>query len=576
MAFSNFGEILMHNDNIDDYLLSLCTPENIKSIYLSYKKVKLDTLLAKNRPTVVDKLREGGTSEEEIANLHPALHVLPYEETITFTDRNGKVVKKSLISIPMGADGVTYQDFEKRLENGYAEQLAQRLQNGKYLFYPFREIVILKKPPSINYRPTRKELFEARERDEVRILAVASIRDVLVQNILYEVIRPKVEGLFISLDKSTKHNPKPVSFAYRKGKSAPQAARIAYHHMKNGFLYVLNADLRRFFDTIPTNNLLAICAKYVGSDTLTFKLLRRFITVDRVEYFSYNWAKDDQGNRVSERIFTLRKPRFYEGKYKLNQPQKVPRKAGVPQGGVLSGLLANLYLHDFDEWVINELAKEIPIRYVRYADDFIILAKFEKDLPVVYEKIYSKLTSPFEKGGLELQMHPIDYNDPYNPKGKTHYVDMRRSSIKFVGFQITPNKLCIHPDNIRRFKERWIEVVKSEETMRIEIRKPKKRLRRLIRKLSYKIHGQVELVPCTETEETWEKRRSWINFFAASEDIRQIKKLDSWMRRQIYSQFRESLPNLTNKDLRRLGLPSLVRAYYHIRETKPPCLPKKP
>lgn len=545
-------------DNIDQELLLLCEPDKIEAMYWKYKKVKLDELLAENKPTVLEELIASGATYQEVMEFdHPSAN-FPADETIV--DKNGKT--RVLISIPMGADGVTYRMFEKGLTD-YAKRIAKRLKDGTYLFYPFREVDIPKDDRRSFSKP--KELEEAHKEDNVRTLSIASIRDAIVQRILYEVVEKRAEKLFAILDRS-RQKPKPVSFAYRKNKSAPMAARAVHCHMRDGFVHVLDADLRKFFDTIPTVPLLSVCEQLVGSDTLTYKLLRRFIKVDRVKYLSYNWARDKQGHRLGEKIFQSQNPRHYEGKPDPNRPQRLHRKAGVPQGGVLSGLLANLYLHSFDEWVINDLGKRIPLRYVRYADDYAVLTKSPDDLQTVYDEVYSKLTPPVDKGGLGLQMHPVE---PNNPKAKTRFVDARECPIKFVGFEISPSKRRIHPDNIKRFKDRWKETVESEKDLQNEYPDAIDRLRELIRRrLRFKIYGHTIAQKCPKCSEYRMKRRSWVSFFSDSPDWRQIKALEKWMRRQIYNQFRAELPNLTHKDLKDLRLPGLFREYHRVRELK--------
>ena len=111
------------------------------------------------------------------------------------------------INIAMGADGVTFEAFEIQLER-QARNICSRVHNDKYIFYPFRELDI-EKEPAQNGQPAK-----------YRTLSIASIRDNLVQSLLYEdVLYEPLEELFKILDKA-----KPVSFAYRKGKSAPKAA----------------------------------------------------------------------------------------------------------------------------------------------------------------------------------------------------------------------------------------------------------------------------------------------------------------------------------------------------------------
>jgi RNA-directed DNA polymerase len=132
--------------------------------------------------------------------------------------------KPQKIAIPMGADGITWQDFERNLVRN-ATNISRRVLNGSYQFYPLREVEV-KKPSG-----------------DMRILSIASIRDALVQRQLYEALYKSAETMFArpGLDR--------VSSAYRKGKSAPDAAlRIWRSFKRDGYGYALDADIQKFFD----------------------------------------------------------------------------------------------------------------------------------------------------------------------------------------------------------------------------------------------------------------------------------------------------------------------------------------
>jgi retron-type reverse transcriptase len=125
----------------------------------------------------------------------------------------------SIVKIPMGADGVEWQHFEKNIDNR-VKNIERAVLEDKYIFYPLREIEI-PKPNS----------------DKTRTLSVASIRDVLVQKQLYEALQESSERIFSRkvLDK--------VSLGYRKGKSIRDVALGIRNSYENGFGYVLDADL---------------------------------------------------------------------------------------------------------------------------------------------------------------------------------------------------------------------------------------------------------------------------------------------------------------------------------------------
>jgi len=163
-------------------------------------------------------------------------------------------------------------------------------------------------------------------------------------------------------------------------------------------------------------------------------------------YLSYHWARSARDRWIGERVFLTKKPRVYGGEPQRDHPQRYSLKAGIPQGGVISGMLANLYLHRFDEWIVKDLAQQIPLRYVRYADDFVLLTRRKADLLAAYEKVKEKIEGTVNTGGFGLRMHPLSEGE----EAKTRYLNADTDSLKFVGFEISPTALRIHPDNGKR------------------------------------------------------------------------------------------------------------------------------
>lgn len=567
--------------NLDTKLDEYCDPHKIEEIYWNYKRSKVDQLLAKGEPTFIDMMIRNGASLEEVLNFsHPSGN-LPAADTKTFISQDGKTKVVRLIAVPMGADGVTTQVFQDHLEQ-HCTQIGGRLQKGNYLFYPFREVVIDKENPRPPSKVSLSEIDEIIKGKHDRRLAVASIRDVIVQQVIYQVAGGEFERLFRQFDR-----PKAVSFAYRKGKSPSKAVRQIYQYIRQGFVHVLDADIAKFFDTIPVNNLLSAVGEVVCSDTRVYQLIRRFILVDRIPYRSY--AYDEQGKYIGSKAFFRQSASRYPGPHQPARPQRVPPterehpNRGIPQGGVLSGMLANLYLHRFDAWVIQDLAKRIELRYVRYADDFVILTRAAKDVLTVYQEVKAKIELPYTAGGLDLEMHAMDENDVKSEAAKTRYVDVTEKPLKFVGFHINQRKIRVYsredeqkPGNIQRFKKRWVEAVKYEEKLCREYLDPHKRLKQLIRqRLRFKIYGRTETVICKQCGRPRMKRRSWLAFFSIVTDKRQIRKLDKWMRQQIYRQFQDVWPDMKHEDLKEAGYPGLYREYYRVKEMCRPCACRK-
>jgi RNA-directed DNA polymerase len=435
----------------------------------------------------------------------------------------------SEVDIPFGVDGVTYKSFENQIQR-HAKNICHKICEGTYIFAPFREVEIEKQPAKGN-QPAK-----------YRTLSIATIRDVIVQTILYnDVLYARVEKIFSQLD-----SPAPVSFAYRRGKSAPKAAVLVHSYIRDGYRYIFDADLSKFFDTIPHPPLLTKVANVLdGIDCTTYKLVRRFVLADRTPFETYK-AASRKVIRVGSKIFHWRKP------------IRERRQFGVPQGGVLSGLLANLYLHEFDEWVIHELGQEFDIRYVRYADDFIILSKLQSDLPLIQERVDTKLSEPTL--GLKLNLEKTSTPDTYT------------DGLEFLGFGYDAQHIRVGQKNIERYKRRIRDVI-DKVSLEQNIT-PARRVYKLVNKLTVKIKGYSGEYKCVKCGyPRVEEPRSWIAFFKVATDVEQFRKLDSWTRKQIYDAYHAfSAGRLSNKFLRQ-ELPTLVNELFRVRNYRlQPCV----
>ena len=155
-----------------------------------------------------------------------------------------------------------------------------------------------------------------------RPLGIPTVGDRVVQQATVQVIGPLFEPTFL-----------PCSFGYRPGKSAQQAVGWVRKAIRSGDRWVAEFDIAGFFDNLNHRRLLREVGKVI-EDPEVFGLIRR-------------WCR--AGVLIDGHI--------------------VPRHAGVPQGGVISPLLANIYLHRLDVEV-----RAAGFRLIRYADDFLILA----------------------------------------------------------------------------------------------------------------------------------------------------------------------------------------------------------
>jgi len=153
------------------------------------------------------------------------------------------------------------------------------------------------------------------------------------------------------------------SFGFRPGRSAHQALDRIREDLTQGFVEVYDADLKGYFDSIPHDKLMA-CLQMRIADRSVLKLIRMWLKAPIVE------PPESKGGRKDG-----------TGRGKPEQGRKTYPRKGCPQGGVISPLLANLYLHWFDK-VFHKSdgpASWANARLVRYADDFVVLAYHQSD-----------------------------------------------------------------------------------------------------------------------------------------------------------------------------------------------------
>lgn len=206
-----------------------------------------------------------------------------------------------------GIDRQTLADIEAQGVPAFLAGIAQSLQDKTYRPQPVPRVEIPKRGDPTRTRP----------------LGIPTVRDRVVQAAAKLLLEPIFEADFEG-----------VSFGFRPEKGPLDALEAVYHHSRRGYRWVVDADIQQFFDTLDHQTLMAA--------------LRRRISDGEVLRLIYRWLKAGY---------------LWEGEFHHTDQ-------GSPQGGVLSPLLANVYLHGFDQ--AHGTQKSFLGRLTRYADDFVI------------------------------------------------------------------------------------------------------------------------------------------------------------------------------------------------------------
>ena len=319
-----------------------------------------------------------------------------------------------------GVDGVTIKAFESKLEDN-VQALQYALQNKTYRSRPVKRVYIPKADGT--QRP----------------LGIPTVGDRVVQAAAKRILEPIFEEIFLD-----------CSFGFRPGKSAHMALEKIRKDLTAGYAYVIDADLKSYFDTIPHEKLIAAVREEVV-DGSVLELIRRFLKSGVMD----------------------------NGSFHTND-------VGTMQGGVISPLLANIYLHPLDK-----LMTERGQRITRYADDFVVCCKSRKGAERVLKSIVR-----FLEQELGLKVHPE----------KTKIVNSREESFVFLGYVFKQGWMLPSDKAKQKFKERVKEITRRNQTVNLEM---------LIKeRLNPYLQG-------------------WGNYFARGNGKSFLREMDRWIRRRL-------------------------------------------
>jgi len=265
-----------------------------------------------------------------------------------------------------GVDGITIERYENNVEANL-EYLSGQLRTGAY------------RPKAI------RRSYIPKADGTSRPLGIPTVADRIVQGAIRHVIEPIFEKQFAA-----------HSYGFRPGRGCKDALRRVDELLKSGYRYVVDADLKSYFDTIPHDRLMKQIAGQVA-DGRVLKLIESFLKANIMEGLE-QWTP----------------------------------MAGAPQGAVLSPLLSNIYLNPLDHQMAGE-----GYEMVRYADDFVILCRSEQEAQAALEQVRQWTA----QAGLTL--HP----------DKTRLIDAASEAFEFLGFRFNKGRRWVRRKSLLKLRD---------------------------------------------------------------------------------------------------------------------------
>ena len=280
-----------------------------------------------------------------------------------------------------GIDKVSIKLFENNLlENLLA--LMRRLKDGTFRPLPLRRVHIPKGD------------------GKTRPLGIPAVRDRVAQEVLRQLLSPLFERIF--------HDD---SYGFRPARGCHRAVERVIELHRLGHTYVLDADIKGFFDNIPHAIIMAGVADEVADGNI-LRLVERFLKAGVME----------------------------EGQFR-------PTSVGTPQGGVISPLLANIALNGLD-WRLHDAG----FRHVRYADDFVVLCQTETQVKQAHDLVQQHLAQI----GLSLSAEKTK---------QTRF----REGFAFLGFVISSWSVAMRPKSVEKFKAKIRELTPRQHNLDHEV-----------------------------------------------------------------------------------------------------------
>lgn len=337
--------------------------------------------------------------------------------------RSGRFLKEAYKRVKArggaaGVDRTTFRDVEEYGLERYLAEIQQELESKSY------------KPSSV------LRVYIPKANGKKRPLGIPTIRDRIIQMSCKMVIEPIFEAEF-----------EDSSYGYRPKRSAKDAIGAIKRELDRGKSEVLDADMSAYFDTIPHDKLLKTVSQRI-SDKNVLHLIKMWLKAPI-------WDESSGGSAKKNKI-------------------------GTPQGGVISPLLANIYLHLVDRLIngANSIFQKHGVEIVRYADDFVLIGE------TISKEMIDKLKSVLRRMGLSLN------------EEKTRIVNAREEAFDFLGFTVRYDRDLYGRDR------KYLNITPSQKSTRKVREKIKECLKR---------NGNAN--PYELAEELNKIIRGWINYF---------------------------------------------------------------
>ena len=318
-----------------------------------------------------------------------------------------------------GVDGVTVDELGKYMYL-HKEEIKEQIRKRKYKPSPVRRVYIPK------------------ENGDKRGLGIPTVVDRLIQQAIVQVLSPIYERRFSE-----------TSYGFRPKRSCEMAIVKLLEYFNDGYTWIVDIDLQKFFDTVCHDKLISIIMKTIHDGELV-SLIRKYLVSGVMENGVVN-----------------------------------PTKVGTPQGGNLSPLLSNIMLNELDK----ELEKR-GLRFTRYADDCIIVVKSEKAANRVMESITKFIE---KKLGLKVNAEKSKVAGP--------------NQIKYLGYSFYYTKTGIikpkpHLKSIQKFKRKLKQLTKRSYSIALDER---------IVKLNQVIRGWINYFRVADMKEQLKNITSHLN-----------------------------------------------------------------